>query len=168
MTPFLIATLLSLLLAGGLVLVFREYRQYFRQTLAAVVGLTILIILYVVWVSHGMLSRIDVTTVALENIKLESIAGAWRVRTSVRNRSAEFAVSAVPLRLLIEDCVATANTAPRCKPVDDKTVEVIVSIPPQQARNIDAVFPIERVLLQGQARYKVSAGEPKAWRTDGR
>lgn len=172
MTPFLIATLLSLLVAGGLVLVFREHRQYFRQALAGVAGMTVLIVLYVIWVSYGALSRIDATSVALANIRLENVAGAWRVRTSVHNRSAEFTVSTVPLRLLIEDCITVANTiantAPGCEPIDDKTVEVIVSIPPQQTRDIYAIFPMKSVVPEGKARYKVSAGKPKAWRSDGR
>lgn len=169
MTPFLIATLLALLITGGLLLVFREHRKYFPYALAGVIITAALIITYVTQVAPHRTTDIPATQVTLENTTVSVIAGSWRVRAQLNNQSTDVAISSIPLRLIVEDCINTSDAGkPSCTPIAEATLDVIISVPPQQTRTIQAAFPITtHIQQQGKTTYQVTVGTPNTWRTHG-
>lgn len=162
MTPFLIATLLSLLIVGGL---FKVYRSgdplLFRKALAGTILFVVLLAAYAAWVSGGKLSRIAADQVELSELRMVEVAGSFRLEGRAANRTADYLVTGLPLRLVVEDCAAGGV----CRVVHDEARELRQSIPPGGAVAFRQIYVGDAGPARGERRWRVEAGSPRAERS---
>lgn len=167
MTPFLLTLLVALLVAGGLTIVYRDYRPRFRRAVELTVAGGLMVAAYVMWVSGGELKRIDASQVSLGELRMIEAAGSFRLEGRVHNLSTTHRISTLPVRLLVEDC----NGAGVCRPVHDETAEVTISISPGDSAELRHVYVARaRVAAPGgdpaatplQRRWRVGHGAPRA------
>ncbi|MFP5383986.1 MAG: hypothetical protein ACLGHG_07940 [Gammaproteobacteria bacterium] len=158
MTPFLVATLAALIVGGTLVVVYREKRRYFVPALLATVLVAAAVAGYVLWVGAGGSKQGDPSLVVLETSALEEVAGSYRLTGRLVNRSSTQAITAVPLRLLVEDC-----SGDDCRLQHDLADTLLVSIPPGEARDFVRVFPVSRRPASAALKWRVETGAPQVY-----
>lgn len=167
MTPFLLTLLVALLVAGGLTLIYRDYRPRFRRAVELTVATGLIVASYVMWVSGGELKRIDASQVSLSGLRMIETAGSFRLEGQAHNHSTTHRISTLPVRLLVEDC----NSAGVCRPVHDETAEVTISISPDASAGLRHVYVARaQVAAAGgdpaatplQRRWRVGHGAPRA------
>lgn len=165
MTPFLIATLFALVGVGTLALLYRrgEMRR-FRQVLVGGTVAAVLVVSYLGWVSGGKLDRIDAAQVALSDLRMTEAAGSFRLEGRVQNRSAVLTIASVPVRLIVEDCVA-GDTGPAgaCHVVFDDTAEVTVTVPPGGSNDFRRIYTATTGSARGTRRWHATPGAPRAY-----
>lgn len=160
MTPFLLATLFALVAGGGLAIVWRERRALFARTLAAVIAVAALALGYVWWVEQGYTLTGERGIVTLSDLKLEQVAGSYRLQGQVNNASPELAVSAVPVRLRVSDCPDAATTT-SCSEFLDMTQPLLVSVTPGGSRPFILVFNATPTTIHGTLRWQAEPGAPR-------
>lgn len=165
MTPFLLTLLVALLVAGGLTLIYRDYRPRFRRAVELTVATGLIVASYVMWVSGGELKRIDASQVSLSGLRMTEVAGSFRLEGRVHNHSTTHRISTLPVRLLVEDC----NAAGVCRAVHDETAEVTISIGPADSAELRRVYVAQAAVVApaGDAgpltrRWRVGHGDPRA------
>lgn len=156
MTPFLVATLAALIVGGTLVVIYRQYRRHFAPALLATLVAAAAVTGYVFWVGSGGSKQGDPSLVLLEAPVLEEVAGSYRLTGRLVNRSNQQAISAVPVRLLVEDC-----TGDDCRLQHDLDDTILVSIPPGEARHFVRVFPVNHRAAEGALKWRVETGAPR-------
>lgn len=166
MTPFLLATFLALLAGGTLVVLFRENRALFRKVLPGVIGLAVLGVAYVAWVQSGSAHRGDPGLVRLDGATITEVAGSYRLSGHLANLATDLSITAVPVRLTVEECSASATGDPACKVLLDGSARVLVSIPPGESRPFVHVYPAApHPAPRGELRWRAQSGEPNVYRT---
>lgn len=158
MTPFLVATLAALIVGGTLVVIFRQYRRYFVPALLVTVVTATAVTGYVFWVGSGGSKQGDPSLVVLEASALEQVAGSYRLTGRLANRSDTQAITAVPLRLLVDDC-----SGDDCRLQHDLADTLLVSIPPGEARDFVRVFPVSRRPAGAALKWRVETGAPQVY-----
>lgn len=158
MTPFLVATLAALIVGGTLVVIFRQYRRYFVPALLVTVVTAAAVTGYVFWVGSGGSKQGDPSLVVLETSVLEQVAGSYRLTGRLANRSETHAISAVPVRLLVEDCAGND-----CRLQHDLADILLVSIPPGEARDFVRVFPVAHRHAGAALKWRVEIGAPRIY-----
>lgn len=158
MTPFLVATLAALIVGGTLIVIFRQYRRYFAPALLATVVTAAAVTGYVFWVGSGGSKQGDPSLVVLEASVLEEVAGSYRLTGRLANRSETQAISAVPVRLLVEDCAGND-----CRLQHDLADTLLMSIPPGEARDFVRVFPVARRPASATMKWRVETGAPQVY-----
>lgn len=155
MTPFLVATLAALIVGGTLVVLYRQYRRYFVPALLATVVVVVVVTGYVFWVGSGGNKQGDPALVVLETPALAEVAGSYRLTGRLANRSDTLGISAVPVRLLVEDCSGES-----CRLQHDLKDTILVSIPPGEARDFVRVFPVTHRPAAEAMKWRVETGAP--------
>lgn len=159
MTPFLFATLLALLIVGGLFHVYRKGNPLlFRKALAGAAATVVFVAAYAAWISGGELGRIAADQVALSDLRIVEAAGSFRLEGRASNRSATHTLLSLPLHLLVEDCVAGGD----CEVVHDETREVLVTIPPGGSVAFNTAYAATAGPPRGERRWRVAARAPRA------
>lgn len=166
MTPFLIATLLALIVVGALGLIYRRGdMRLFRKALIGSAVAVLLVTGYLAWISGGKLDRIGADQVVLGDLRMVEAAGSFRLEGHVRNRSSTHTLVSVPIRLRVEDCAAGAAPAATCPTVYDHRVEVPMTVGPGADVEFRHVFvpatPIGSPA--GVRRWHAEAGNPRAY-----
>lgn len=166
MTPFLLTLLTALLVAGGLTIVYRDYRPRFRRAVELTLAAGLIVAGYVMWVSGGELQRIDASQITLSDLRMTEVAGSFRLEGRAHNSSTTHRISTLPVRLLVEDC----NAAGVCRVVHDETAEVTISIGPGESAVLRRVY-VGHAAAPGPAaagaspvtrRWRVGHGAPRA------
>lgn len=163
MTAFLVATLMALLVCGALVVVWREHPERFRPALAGAAALFVLAGSYAWWVTHGHEVVGDEDIVALSGLRVQEVAGSYRVTGNIRNASRDRAVSAVPLVLQVEQCTEAA-----CTLLHETALTLAISIPPGEGRPFTAVFNTPRVPRDLQLQFRVDHEGPRTYEASSR
>jgi len=156
MTAFLVATLLALVTAGALTVIWRERRAQFRRALAIAVGLALLLAGYAWWATHGHEVTGDEALVQLADLRVTEVAGSHRVTGTLRNVAADRAISAVPLRLLVDDC--DGSTCRRLLAIERS---LVISVPPGEQRPFVAVFNTPALAPSGTLQFRVDHLGPR-------
>lgn len=163
MIPFLVAILLALIVGGTLVVIWRERRELFRTALAISLALLVLAMGYVWWVAYGYTLTGDASVISLSELKLEPVAGSYRLRGLVNNVSPELAVSVVPITLQVADC-ADATKPTSCHTLFNITRTLSVSVPPGASRAFVLVFSPPAMAVHGSLQWQAQAGVPRTHR----
>lgn len=159
MLPFLVATLLALLIAGAFFRFQRRGdRRRVRQVLAAGAIFVLALAAYSAWISGGKLSRADAGLVGLSGLQMTEVAGSYRVTGIAANRSTTGVLTSLPLQLTVENCVADGQ----CRPLYAGSRELLVTILPGQSVPFTAVFIADPMPAGGERRWQLQAGNPKA------
>lgn len=159
MTAFLIATLLALLVAGALVIIWRERREQFRRAVAIAGGIVLLVGGYVWLVTHGHELLGDENAVTLTDLRIEPVAGSFRLTGKARNNSSDRRVSAIPLTLLIEQCPGKPGEA--CELLRDSEQNLLIAIPPAEVRPFVIVFSTTTLPHDQPLHFRVAHGGPR-------
>lgn len=160
MTAFLVATLLALVIAGSLTVVWREHREQFRRALAVAAGVVVLVSSYAWWVTHGYEIAGDQSVITLSELKLTEVAGSRRVTGIVSNLSRDQVVSAVPLVLQADDC-----RGDQCERLVEVERTLVISVPPGEQRPFVAVFNTPQLVAQGDLVFHVVHEGPRTHQT---
>lgn len=160
MTPFLVATLLALLVAGTLAVLYREDRRRFRLALSATIAVVAVVVAYLVLHAHRAgNSEVEVT---FSGLRLEAVAGSYRVSGRVDNPAGELAVSSLDATLKVEHCPAGAS----CSSVLSATQRLRLSVPPGTSRAFVLTFPVPPGTpgYGADVRWSLSPGAPTTHR----
>lgn len=161
MTAFLAATLAALLIGGALFVVWREHRPWFvRAVVASATGIG-LVIVYIWWVMHGYRVVGDESSVALLDLRVEEVAGSFRVSGNARNNSAERTISAVPLTLLIDLC--NSGTDASCEQERAISQTLTISIQPNESRPFSLVFSTPALPRHDHLRFRLAHQAPRSF-----
>lgn len=156
MTAFLAATLLALVTAGALTVIWKERREQFRRALLVAVGAAAALAGYAWWVTHGHEVTGDEDLVQLTDLKITAVAGSQRVTGVVHNGSHDRAISAVPLVLLVDDCRDAV-----CTRVAEIERPLVISVPPAEQRPFVAVFNTPVLSPAGTLQFRVDHRGPR-------
>lgn len=93
---------------------------------------------------------------------MTEVAGNYRLAGQLTNLGTEVAITAVPVRLTVEECPTGKDAA--CTLLHDATVTLLLSIPPGGTRPFVQVFPAHpHPGTQGTRRWRAQTGEPKVY-----
>ncbi|MFZ5755676.1 MAG: hypothetical protein ACOY3X_02110 [Pseudomonadota bacterium] len=157
MTPFLIALLAGLLVAGALTIVYRERRQHFRRAVELTAAGALVVAGYAMWISGGELQRADAAIVGLHRLQMIEAAGSFRLEGQVQNRSENLHIVTLPVRLRVEDCPAAGD----CTTLHEETAEVPVSVGPGETVAFRRVYAATAGPAHGTRRWRVWYGDPR-------
>jgi hypothetical protein len=156
MTAFLAATLLALVTAGALTVVWKERREQFRPALMLAVGIAAVLAGYAWWATHGHAVTGDEDLVQLTDLKIVAVAGSQRVTGTLHNLGHDRSISAVPLVLLVDDCRDAV-----CTRLAEIERPLVISVPPAEQRPFVAVFNTPALSPAGTLHFRVDHRGPR-------